>query len=170
VRLKNTILAIDAGFVNMGYAVWSLRVKSFTEAGVWSTEKSQGILVSEDNQRRCAFLAERLATIIGATRPRLVVAELPTGGAKSAKAASSMGMSFAIVCSVCAATGTPLQMIRPLEIKRLVAPNARSVSKELVQDYIRARYGDDLLPDNARREHVADAMAALDVWRFTHLK
>jgi len=151
----------------MGVAIWSLRKKCFVQTYVISTENTVKLrYVAENNVRALNHLISRLRTIIGERNPREIVAEMPVGSSRNASAASKMALAFGAVVALCVACDVPLRMVSPFEVKRMVDPDAgrKSVPKEKVIEYISRKYGTKLLPKNAKREHVADAMTALDVY------
>ena len=77
-----------------------------------------------------------------------------------------MAMALATVIATAALTDTRFFLVRPRDIKRLVNADPRSsVPKGAVIKYVIRRHGDKLLPRNAKREHVADAMACIDVFQ-----
>lgn len=164
---QRRILALDAGFRHLGICVWNSTLKSVEHTECFSTAKDSSRLVVLDNSACVAKSAARLRTIIGRFNPSVVIAELPVGASKSQKAASAMGMALATVVSVCSALQVPLKVVMPKQIKRLVSPNSgrASVPKEKVIAYVIRRYGPSVLPvRNADKEHVADAIVALEVF------
>ena len=156
------ILCLDIGLRNTGIAVYSPASKQFIFKECFSTEKGEG-RVSTDYTVRCRSIFRRLMEINSRYSFRLVIAELPSGGARSSRAISAMAMATAIVSCFSQASGVRLFPITPLDIKRQVKPKGGPVSKEEVQDYVEAKYG-NILPSGARREHVADAIMCLPVY------
>lgn len=149
----------------MGYAVWSLRQRRFVLHGTVSTTPEVGRrYVSEDNSRRCRVLASAIRTIAFDYSVKLAVAELPSGGAKSSSAATAMAMAASIVSVSCHLLNIPLVVTTPGESKRVVSAKG-SVSKQQVQEWVENNF-EVTLPDVSEiREHVADAMMALEVCR-----
>jgi Holliday junction resolvasome RuvABC endonuclease subunit len=101
---------------------------------------------------------------------RLIVAELPTGGSKSSRAASMMAMASAVTFCLSISRKVPLVCMRPAQTKALVRAKGE-VSKQEVQDLVRAHYphgAESLWPKNASREHVADAMACWMAYEKAH--
>jgi hypothetical protein len=167
VKLKQSIICLDVGFRHMGVAVWSPRKRKFVATYVISTDTSKPHkYVAENNVEAINLLARRLETIIGEWEPYAIIAEMPVGSSRNARALSCMSMAFSCVATVANLTGTPLCMVSPFDVKKLVDKNAgrKAVPKEKVIAYVVEKYGDELLPDNAKREHVADAMACLDAF------
>lgn len=162
-KIKGSILAIDAGFRFLAVSVWSELKECFTETHVLSTGKDNKKSVSENNRQTIEFLADRLRTIMERVKPRLVVAELPTGASRNARAVSAMSMAFSVVVLTCKLSGIRLEVIKPSEIKKKVNPSLgrKSVPKEEVIACAKKIFGSELIPTNAKAEHVADSFMAL---------
>jgi Holliday junction resolvasome RuvABC endonuclease subunit len=112
------------------------------------------------------MLANSLMLLLREYSPRLVVAELPVGGGKSARAAIQMGMSAAIVAATCHILGYPLAITTPMQGKRVVGKGV--IDKKAVQRWVIQNF-DVRLPERAEiREHVADAMIALEACSRHH--
>lgn len=151
----------------MGVAVWSNSKNRFVRSYVLSTDKLIKLqYVADNNVQAITFLTSRLATIIEEWEPLAIVAEMPVGSSRNARALSCMSMAFASVVTLCNVLGVPLCMVKPSDVKKQVDKNAgrKAVSKEQVIAYVSKKYGTKLLPDNAKAEHVADAMTCLDVF------
>jgi Holliday junction resolvasome RuvABC endonuclease subunit len=156
-------MCLDVGFRNMGVAIWSINAKKFVSTKVISTETDESLrYVAENNVRAIEHLVSRLGTIILERKPIAVIAEMPVGSSRNARAASCMSMAFAAVVSLCSLTGVPLRMVSPFEVKRMVDPAAgkKAVPKEKVIAYAKKRFGSSLLLNNAKDEHICDAMVA----------
>ena len=163
--LQPKTLCLDVGFANTGWALWNGH--RFIDAGCIVTSKSEDkISVMQDNMIRCRLLFRRLATIMERSKATRIIAEYPFGGSRNMKAATAMSMASAIVTCLVEHSGVELIPITPNQVKRVVNPKARAaVSKEQVIAYVIRRYGEDLLPPNAVREHIADAMACMAVYQ-----
>jgi Holliday junction resolvasome RuvABC endonuclease subunit len=162
-KVKWPIVAVDAGFRFLGVSVWSTIEEQFTETYVLSTKRNKNKSVSEDNRLLIEFLADNLAIIIRRAKSKLVVAELPTGASRNARAISAMSMAFSVVVLTCRFLGVPLVVIKPSQVKKMVDPNAgrKKPSKERIVAYAKKYFGDSLLPKTAKAAHVADSMVAL---------
>lgn len=167
-----TVLCLDVAFANTGVAVFCPRRERFIHAEVITTgpsKLSKAVYAVDDYQRRSAELFSRLDTIMVRHGCRKIVAEMPTGGSKSSRAASMMAMASAIVFCLSISRKVPLVCMRPSQTKALVRPKGE-VSKQEVQDLVRASYphgAESLWPKNASREHVADAMACWMAYQST---
>lgn len=160
----DTVLCLDVAFANTGAAVFCLRQERFIHAEVITTSPSKlgkSMYAVDDYHRRSTELFSRLDTIMVRHGCRKIVAEMPTGGSKSSRAASMMAMASAIVFCLSISRKVPLVCMRPSQTKALVRPKGE-VSKEEVQALVGAAFphgAESLWPKNASREHVADAMA-----------
>lgn len=160
------ILGIDAGLRSQAVVVFELRQRQWkpVRSFLHSTDKNESRYVAEDNRRRIEFLSGKLAEIIREEKPDFVVAELPTGGAKSSRAIVAMTLAFSVVVITCQQNGVRLEHVTPTELKQHVAPGQRKVSKEAVIEFVSYLYGVKLLPKNRNKEHVADAMACVSAF------
>ena len=150
----------------MGYAVWDRREWCFVDFGTFSTEPDKSRRVSDDYSYRCRVLTRSLRSLFAEYPPLWVVAEMPSGGAKSARAAVQMAMSAAIVSTACALLDLPLLLTTPQQGKKVVGNG--SISKQQVQRWV-CNHFKVRLPDRAEiREHVADAMIALEACARNH--
>jgi Holliday junction resolvasome RuvABC endonuclease subunit len=164
------ILALDVGFANTGWAVFSPDGE-ILDYGVIVTQKSKGKTIkrSDDYAIRSGSLAIQLADIIDKYQIYGVVGELPTGGAQSAMAMAQMNMATAIVASVCALKNVPTEWCTPTEVK-LAMTGIRSATKEQMMDSVRIEYPDvDFKIPKTYFEHVADAIGAYKALRNGNL-
>ena len=158
------IVGVDAGLRNMGVAIMALPKREVERTYVFSTNRGKYQYVAQSNQACIEFLSDRLAQLLTDVRPSTVVAELPTGGAQSSRAAIAMALSFSVVVLTCKRLDIPLFTVTPTEVKRLVS-DEKKVPKDAVIAFMSKRYGDILSKhSNAKREHVADAIACLEVF------
>lgn len=165
-KVKSNIVCIDAGFRNTGVTVWDNHTQQFVYSVLLSFPKYEERYVLIETVRVVKSLSERLATIIEDWQPTLVVAELPFGGARNARAGLTMALACATVISVCALSSVKLHAIRPQEIKKWVSGHGnRKVPKDEVIAFVTRRFGAAMLPKSSKAEHIADAMAALGVWK-----
>ena len=167
------LMGIDPGFASMGFAlveldggIYGSTPISVVSMGVIRTEKSdkkQNVLASNDNFRRARELSRELRKI---PRPDVICAE-SMSYPRNSSAAAKVSMAWGIIADYCEASGTPMLMATPKELKRAVCGNA-GASKEEVQAALKTRYGstlEDLLHKAGipagQWEHPFDALAAV---------
>jgi Holliday junction resolvasome RuvABC endonuclease subunit len=167
-KIPLTALCLDVSLCNTGWAVWRPDLQRFAKTGCIVTsptpKRKRTFLAIEDNVRRYQELAEDLRNIMNRFNCFWVFAELPHGGAQNQKAATAMAAASAVVTTTIFLQGIGFYVIQPNEIKRLVSSD-RKVSKEDIIRLICRKFGNKLIPDNAKAEHVADAMACILVAR-----
>jgi Holliday junction resolvasome RuvABC endonuclease subunit len=162
-KLASNVLCLDVGLCNTGVAVYSPRLRKFIHTECLRTAKdNEARYVADDNHRRYRYLAGSLSRLVKRWRVSLVVAEMPHGGSKSMKAATSMVAASALVCATFEVLGVTMLATRPNETKRLVRGKG-PVDKQEVIEYVSKRYGSRLIPNNKTAEHIADAMACIAV-------
>jgi len=173
-----SILAIDPGFRHTGYAVIGFKAGKpvILKHGCINTEKATKrtkVRVADDTVRCVQEIVRALSGLIRDNAVRGIVAELPTGGGKSANANKSMGIATAVCGAVAVFHELPAEWVTPSEIKKALT-NKRNASKDEVQraildefpglkdTYIHAKgqYKGKIRNDF---EHVADAVGAYKV-------
>jgi len=154
------ILSLDVGFRNTGWVVFDLDGK-IVDCGVLMTEKNKKhIRVADDYATRAAKLAIGLKNIVLKYEIKLVVGELPVGGAQSARAMIQMGMANAVVAAVCAILDIPADWATPNEVKLAVC-GKRSATKDEMMEQVCKLYPSYQFPKQKNQfEHIADAVGA----------
>lgn len=160
----NRIIAIDAGFTSCGWAVLEPGPVRPIALGCIRTEKSNrkgAVRVADDDIRRCQEVARVLSRTIRTHRVGGVIAELPSAGAKGARAITCMARAGAIVAVVAELWRLPTEWVTPGEIKLLTG--SKAASKDEVEAVVLKRWpamSAKLPRAKCEREHVADALAA----------
>tara|TARA_Y100001963_G_scaffold147980_1_gene225070 strand:- start:214 stop:756 length:543 start_codon:yes stop_codon:yes gene_type:complete len=155
------ILAIDAGYTCMGFAVYDIKLGGWVECGTIETKKShvrQHIRAADDHARRCGLLMDGLMKI---SRVSAVVCELPTGGTKNARAASCMASASAVVASYVRSKRLPVEWTTPRQGKLALAGRVGARKVEMIEAAMQIAPNLDWPPAKFRREAIADAMASL---------
>lgn len=161
-----TVLALDVGFAALGWAVIDAAIGDVCCAGVIRTVKSQakrGVRVADDDWDRCAVQARAVAALVTLHTPACVVAELPTGGSKSARATRAMALGTGIAATVCTLLSIPVVCTTPRDGKIAATGRANADKVDVQAGVERKLHGaTDALTQLKRAdvEHAADAMAA----------
>lgn len=162
------ILAIDAGFLNMG---WTLFVGGAPVAhGCIITKgmaKKHKLYQADDDARRCQVLFRELNLIVrndgipGEQKIDGVVCELPSGGAQGARSLRCMALGSAVVACFCESRLLAVDWITPMEVKLAAMRILRKMPKTKA-DMIEAakkRFPEAVLNGApATHEHIADSM------------
>ena len=155
---------VDAGFARCGVCIINLKTWRIVRIKTIQTDprpKETQALGFARRTRETAFQLDKLADEYAV---KFVAAELPTGGAQSARAMAMMSMATATLAVFCAMRNLELLPVTPTEIKRLVKPKG-SVEKKEVEFFVESRFGKFLPEAKQFREHVADAAGAALVAR-----
>lgn len=159
VEIAPAVLALDAGFTALGWAV--LKAGRIVALGCIRTAKTTRkgrVRVADDDAERTQVLARELAGIIRTHSVQGLVAELPSAGAKGARAIGCMARAGAIVATVAELLTVPAEWLTPGDIKAVAG--SKAASKADVEAAVLCRWPDAPLPKvKAEREHVADALA-----------
>lgn len=128
------ILAIDPSFCNTGWSVWD-GAGQVIDTGCIRTEKTKNkmLRVSDDTAARIQTVAGELAAVIQQHKVAGIVAELPSGGAKSAAAAKAMGIATAIVACTAEFHKLPAEYYTPMDVKKALAHNKVASKEDMEQ-------------------------------------
>ena len=167
------ILALDVGFRNTGWVVFS--ADKPIAAGVIKTsaeEKRVGDSVSAYYAACCRHIAAELRAICEGHNICAIVGELPTGGSKSGRAASMMSMALATVVTAAKLMHIPAVWTTPIAGKKALAGSNTADKREMMAAAV-DRFGGALPPTPRGKyyfagelwtagafEHIADAAAA----------
>lgn len=166
--MNSTIVGIDLGFRNTGLVHAApthtpIGYRILGHACV-STEKEagkKGLFVAVDDVQQCQRLFAGVMDFITASDPGALVIELPTAGAKGARANRAMGIVTGMIGAISAATGLPSVWISPTDGKVAMC-RKKTASKDEMMDAARALWPDAGWPaTKGKFEHIADAAAAL---------
>lgn len=101
----DTILALDIAFANVGYAVRQLNSDALIAAGCVhpapappKTHRHQ--YVADVNFQQCVSWAREVSELVWQWKPIAIVAELPSGGAQSAKTMKLLGQAAAMMAAI----------------------------------------------------------------------
>jgi len=163
------LLSLDVGFKNLGWALWEKG--QLQDMGCIVTDKSarKTTRTADDYAFRAAQIARNLNGLIKDYSVQAIVAELPSGGAQSAKAMVMMGMATAVVSSVASVLNLPAEWCTPNEVK-LAVSGKRSATKDEIMDLVAEKMGFEktnggrVIKYNGIQkglfEHIADAIGA----------
>ena len=183
------VLGVDAVFADLGVVVveappregeaWRVVYAEHVETKKGS--RKRGVRVADDDAERIAVILRRFHAVVTEWGPVGLVAELPPGSSKGARAAHALGIAKGIVVAVGERYGLPSEWVTPLEVKRAAGWNPPRVVKALkgkkgkkakaekaragkvaVQRFVRGAFAwapefDGLVGN----EHVADAAGAV---------
>jgi Holliday junction resolvasome RuvABC endonuclease subunit len=132
------VVGLDAGFAACGLVavdVGENKVIDVCAIETKRTAKKRGIRVSDDDCERCASMVRTLNDFLTKHKPKFVVVEMPSGGAKGARAQHAMGMAKGMVTATLTMMDLPCLVVTPLDVKRVAVPaggKTKSVEKEAV--------------------------------------
>lgn len=162
--MSNAWLAVDPSFRSTGWAI--MNRDYIVKVGLILTKKGGG-KVFMDNTRCLTVITEGLTDAIDQTKAcgsNRVYAEAK-GGSKSAKAATMMAMSQAVVVACTTMSEMVLYQMLPQEVKQIVC-GSRKATKDDIRAAVDARYPDafDMIEDAGYKakkynEHIYDAIA-----------
>ena len=169
-----TLLALDVAFAHVGAAVLAYHEGTWRvlHAEVISTAKETKrttVRVADDNFRRCQELFMALLDLIVRHRVAAIVAELPSGGSKSAIAMAAMARGAAVFACAAKAGNCLVECTTPGDGKKALG-GAANASKGAMLAAALVRFPDLRLFFKAKRgnpdllenefEHVADAIGS----------
>lgn len=130
--MNNRTLALDVGFANTGWMV--LQNHKPIAVGVIQTNTFKDKTpVAIEYSLRSQEIACSLKDIILKYDITEIVGELPHGGAQSARAASMMAMSNAVVSATGKLLDIPMEWTTPREVKLALSGNAKATKDEQME-------------------------------------
>lgn len=183
------IIAVDAGFANVGVAVLEHRRFSLTEGGttfkwwpvdmaVYQTErcdKKIGLRQADDNARRIAEAVRGIKGMILKHEIRSMVAELPDTGGQNANAVRGMAYAASMLVTLAEAMDLAPEWYTQQQTRAAAgvpkAITGRDNVKKIVMAEMCRRYPEleATFPTLGRREHAADALATFEAARNGNL-
>ena len=157
------VMALDPSLRATGVVIFD------TDVGIIHTEtirtekaaKKRQLRVADDDFQRMALVATELSKVINSYKPAMVVFETPVGGAKSSRAAISMGMIRGVLAGILAVRMLPYELYLPMECKK-AATGDRNASKDAVEAAVKKRYPGTVWPKTkGEAEHCYDAASVL---------
>lgn len=184
------LLTCDVAFSNLGWV--TIEGGKPVACGVIETEKTKrkGILVSNDYYSRSAKITTELDEVIRTYGVKGLLGELPSGGAKSSRAAIQMNMATGLIASICTLKKIPAEFCTPNDVKRVTIGSCTATKPEImdfiIKTFLEKKTGKKVKckksaksPEGVRTdytyhfagqkfgagkfEHIADAMG---VWMF----
>lgn len=163
------VLAIDIGFKNTGLALFeytSTGLKLLDTAHITTDhiKKSSKKSVALTDVEKTMFLAKRLEDYIRGHGVNSIVVELPTGGARSSRAVRKMGIASAVIATLAVSMRLVAEWTTPREGK-LAATSKPDADKDEMMAAMGKIYPQIAGIPKCRREHIADACAAMHAQR-----
>jgi Holliday junction resolvasome RuvABC endonuclease subunit len=190
-------LSVDPGFASVGYVLARLlsEGEELIAMGTFRTEKAtkkQHVLASDDNVRRTREIARALKPVVTSVEhPVRVICIEASSVPRNASTAAKNARCEAVISTLAEVYDLPIAQCSPQQIKKRMGVEklvsgktekekrqAKALSKDKVQDYLRGIYGVDCLNallgslPEGQWEHAYDALAILvtcadsDVMRF----
>lgn len=161
------ILACDAGFKNTGcavigpggriHALWVLKTRR-------TSGKKRAFYIIDEDTGRCADIAKMMKATIERYKIRVMVCELPTGGALGARAMRCMSLSTGVMIACAELLRLPTIWVTPLQVKsvagRMNATKDQIITTVLQKIPALENHPAWLAIPREGREHAADALAA----------
>jgi hypothetical protein len=156
------VLCIDVGYNHLGLAVFSRHARKpvVGKSYHFDVEGKKMKTVAE----RDALVVARQVAILNSYAEKfnikLCVAELPSGGAKGARALSQMRFASGVVQTWAKVRRIKLLHVMPIDVKAWADVATRKVAKNDVMSAVELKYPGFLPSLKKDAEHVADALAA----------
>lgn len=143
------LLTCDVAFSHFGWV--AIDGEKPIACGVIETEKTKrkGILVSNDYFARSTKLVSELESVISTYSVKGILAELPSGGAKSSRAAIQMNMATGLVAAVAHFMKLPSEFCTPGDVK-MATVGSKSASKLEIMDFVIEYFGGKKIIKNVK--------------------
>lgn len=162
-------LALDIGFRNTGWVLF--QGAQPIECGCIQTVNNEFKLSKskykkiQDNIKCSIELAFAFDKLLVKYTPDLIIGEMPTGGGKSSTAIIQMHLAGSIIALIAKMRDIPCEWTTPKDGKIVLTGN-KFAKKDDMMDAVRALYPTFDWPKTKKVfEHVADSVAAYEVWR-----
>ena len=140
------IFGVDPSLTNSGWCVMDKKDGKWViiEAGSVKTEslkKKMRIYQADDDARRIRDIFDELCRVVDKYDLKVMVAESPSGGGKSAKAVKGMAFATAIIACVASAKGLALVLVTAQASKKFNC-GRNNASKDEMQRKVAELYPD----------------------------
>ena len=184
------ILGVDTGFSNLGFSVFDRNLE-IVDIGLIETSWSEKKMtrVSDDENFRVSQMSRQFADVLEKYKVKGVLGEAPAGS-KSAKAMAQIKMGYALVCTVLAIKGIPVEWETPQSVKKAIC-GKKNASKAEIMAGVCQKYGWEITTKERevkgkkkpylvycplgyewpaeRFEHVADSIAVMEALRYSNI-
>lgn len=160
-----TILALDPGVSNLGWALvvfdgiqWAVK-----DCGcIHAAPARKGHLVAGERLRRSRFAFGELLRLARENEIHGLVAELPSGGSKSAKACAAMAEATSLVAALAETFLMPTKFILPSGTRKQLFPGKKIVSKKEIANYVKKWFLTPITVTGLMKndEHIYEALGA----------
>lgn len=165
-------VGIDLGFRHSGmvaaaptHTQLGYEVLGFDCVVTKKESKKKSLYVAEDDVSQSMLLYRGIRAFLQKWDPTFIAVELPSAGAKGARANRGMGIATGIIAAIAEETGLPSVWVVPTDSKVAMC-GTKTASKEDMQDKARELWPQVQWSTAADQfEHIADAAAALLVAR-----
>jgi len=161
---RDYIVAVDPSFTHFGILVYHLPTNSIVHAITLITKKEskkRKTYAADDITRRLQILSDGFNAVINKYKPYVIMAETPSGGARSASSATGLAFAKALSVIIPRMWGIPLMSIMALEAKE-AATGKVGASKAAVEAAMRLKFPGAPWDDRkGHNEHQFDAAAVL---------
>ena len=141
-----TVLALDVGFDNTGWAVMGTDRDAgkdiIVDVGCITTSKSPKktkVRLADENAMRGAQIASKLAQIVREWGCHCMIGEMPSGGAQSALSMRAMAAATTAVSATAAVLEIPAEWCSPTDVK-LATFGLKSATKDEVMNAVVEKY------------------------------
>lgn len=147
------LLCVDAGFGHMGWSVF--HEQKLIDCGCIKTKKTKikQTRAADDRAHRAAVITRELLDVVKAWGPEGLVAELPSGGAKSARAMADMASATCLVSAVATVSNIPTEWYTPPMVKKAVT-GKRNAGKSEIKLTVADALGIRVSGDRRKTYHV----------------
>ncbi len=160
------IFSVDPALQATGIVVYNVHDDEIIHAETIRTEKAnkkQKLRVADDDADRISGIARRMNQLYKEYMPKMVIFEIPHGGALSARAARSMGMITGLMMTLITTWNVPYEIYSPADCKK-ACTGFKDAAKEDIEKVVVARWPKAYLGDaKCYREHMVDSCSVIIV-------
>lgn len=168
------VLSLDPALANTAAVLFENGKIVFVEVIKLPPSSIKWMTVAEKDRQRLMDLAYGIRKWVKDLKPDYICVEQSQGGAQSAMAAKALSLVAGCVYTLASEGDSRWHFIRVHDVKRAITGKARATKTEVIEEAVK-RYP-VLLPHlqssrgaqwNGKAEHIADAVAVYEAFRFT---
>jgi Holliday junction resolvasome RuvABC endonuclease subunit len=158
------VAGIDIGFSNMGISIFEVKNQTmeYLDSECFRSKKAKKSkdYVSLQDVARIEFIMFGTMNFLRMHNPELVIIELPTGGAKSSRAARALGIATCMCVDIPVMLKCKHIYVSPRDVKKITTGD-ENAEKDAIIKAVGILFPDFLKHKPWKHEHIADSIGCV---------
>lgn len=157
------VAGVDIGFRNTGVSVFDVEGKTlvFKDSACFSGKKTKAKeYVAIKDAKQTYDVLTRTESFIQQHKVQLMIIELPTGGARSSRAARGLGIATCMAVALPMHLACPTIFVTPRDVKIATTGNPEAEKKDIIEA-VSKLFPEILKHPVTKQEHVADSVGCV---------